>query len=222
VTGLAVAGAALAAASPAASLASIIAAARAQRSVHYASASSDAGVHLGFVGDVSASTGRQQITFDKGGRTGHVTVIVAAGSAYIRGDAFTLVNYLDFGPRQGATYANVWMRIPQADPVYAAVAQDVTLSSVIGELGVSGPLSVLAPARMEGRSVFGLRNVAKSASGTTVVAVYARAVGPPLPVREAITHGSTRFSMTFSRWNEPITFGAPAASVPIAVVRQTR
>src|ERR1051325_20156 len=88
------AGPAFAAGSP--SQSSIIAAVRAQRSFHYVAVSTGNGVQLSIVGDAARDRGVQRITYRRGGVSGHATVLVAANTAYIRGDAFTLRHYMSF------------------------------------------------------------------------------------------------------------------------------
>src|SRR5437773_10215969 len=78
----------LAASSPLALLARIIATARAQHSVHYVSTAQLGTTRVVQVADVAAATGIQRISYTKSGTTGHVTVIVSAHRAYVRGDAF--------------------------------------------------------------------------------------------------------------------------------------
>src|SRR5438128_5395747 len=69
---------------------SALAAARAQRSVHYVSTAASRTVSVHMVGDAGLDRGIQRITYRKGGKTGHLTVLVVADTAYVRGDAFTL------------------------------------------------------------------------------------------------------------------------------------
>jgi hypothetical protein len=114
--------ASLAAGSPSSLLAAILAAARAQRTVHYVSIARLATIRVVQVADVGATDGIQRIKYTKAGRTGGVTVIVSAHRAYVRGDAFVLVNYMGFKALASARYANRWVSIPPGDRDYAAVA----------------------------------------------------------------------------------------------------
>ena len=92
---LAAAGYAATAAAPADApgrkLFAILAAGRAQHSVHYIVAGSFGSLRLRQNGDAARARGIQRISFTKAGKTGRVTVIVAARTAYIRADAFALV-----------------------------------------------------------------------------------------------------------------------------------
>ena len=73
----------VAAASPGSLLASILAAGRAQRSVHYVSTARSGAIRVVAVADVGATKGVQRITFSKAGATGHVSVVVSARTAYV-------------------------------------------------------------------------------------------------------------------------------------------
>jgi broad specificity phosphatase PhoE len=91
---------------PAQLLASVLAAGGAQRSVHYVAAANYGGGEIRQVVDAAITRGIQRIAYRQGAKTGHVTVIVAAHTAYVRGDAFTLVNYMGFKAAPAAKYAN--------------------------------------------------------------------------------------------------------------------
>jgi hypothetical protein len=208
--------ASLAATSPAALLARIVAAGRAQASVHYVSTAQLGAIRVVQVGDVAATKGIQRITYQKAGTTGHVTVIVSAGSAYISGDAFTLVNYMGFKPAASAKYANTWVVVPHNDRAYFNVAGDVTLPSVIDSLKGRGHPAAAPNTSIGGQRVAGVQWRAVVAGKLVVVRLYARASGTPLPVVERATRGSALVSVAFSRWNEAVPVTAPKSPVPIA------
>ena len=79
-----------AAGSPRQSLTAILAAGHAQRSVHYVALADNGISRTRLVCDVATTSGIQRITYEQGGRTGKVTVLVSAGTAYVRGDSFIL------------------------------------------------------------------------------------------------------------------------------------
>ena len=206
----------VAAASPGSLLASILAAGRAQRSVHYVSTARSGAIRVVAVADVGATKGVQRITFSKAGATGHVTVVVSARTAYVRGDAFVLVNYMGFKPAAAAKYANAWVFIPRTDRAFAAVAEDVTLPSTMGSLkGPGRPIA--APSTTIGsRRVVGVQWRARVGGKSVVATLYARAAGTALPVEQRASSGGNLISVIFSRWNEPIHVTAPKPAVPIA------
>jgi hypothetical protein len=206
--------------SPTQLLTSILAAARAERSVHYVSSASLGDVHVSQVGDAGATEGIQRFTYRNAGKTGHLTVIFVADTAYLRGDAFTLVDYMGFKAGAAAAYAGRWILVPHADIAYSAIAAGVTFSSAISELKLSAPLTRAPDTTIGGRRVIGVRGKSSTSPGSIVATLYARAAGPPLPVREVATAGKTRAVVTFSRWNEPVHVAVPASAVPISKVRQ--
>ncbi len=202
-----------AAASPRASLAAILAAGRAQRSVHYVAIADNGTSRTRLVCDVATTSGIQRITYQEGGRTGKVTVLVNAGTAYIRGDSFVLSTYLGFNPVGAARSAGKWIRIPHSDRAYAPVSAAVTLRSTIDEFELDGPLSFLPAKTVAGQKTIGIKGrVGKPAAQA---ALYARAHGTPLPVGEVETFGKALDETLLSRWNEQVRVQVPARSVPI-------
>jgi hypothetical protein len=194
------------------------AAANAQRSVHYVSATTTPQGEISMIGDAGRTQGIQRITFRKSGRTGHVTVIVAAHTAYIRGDAFTLTNFMGFKPSGAAKYANAWIVIAPSSGAYAAIAAAVTLASNVAEIGPHGTLSAVHTTTLGGVRVHAVRGTATVQGARIVDILYARAKGAPLPVAEATTRGADRARTTFGPWNRAVHVSVPKHAVPIAKV----
>jgi hypothetical protein len=203
------------AASPAELLASILAAGRAQHSVHYLSVAGVDGSRIVQVADVGATSGIQRITFSRGGRTGHVVVIVSSSRAF-RGDAFVLATYMGLHADAATKYANTWILIPQTDRLYGTVAADVTLASTISTLGQPGKPRAAPSRTIHGQRVVGVQWRTVVAGKPVVTALYARAVGTRLPVEERAVRGADSVSVSFSRWNEPLRVQAPSSAVPIS------
>jgi hypothetical protein len=203
--------------SPAALLASIVAAARTERSVHYVNVGSLGPVHVGIVGDAGVAQGIQRITYRKGTKSGHVTVIGSSNSVYFRGDAFTLVNYMGFKAIPAAKYAGAWVLIPHTDMDYSTVAAGVTLSSAIAQLKVSKPLSSVPGTTIKGYRVLGVRGKVPFTTGVTATAtLYARASGKRLPVKEVVSQPNARLTVTLDRWGETVHVTPPQKAVPIS------
>lgn len=208
---------ALAVQSPVALRASILNAARAQRSVHYVNQQSF-GVHgLRMVCDVAAGDGIQRITFTEGARSGRVTVEVVDRVAYVRGDAFTLRNYMLFPSTQASRYANRWIKIPSSSPGYSTVAAGVTLGSLVQLLDPKGtPLRVAGT--VGGHSATGVRVRRMTQGKSYVMTLWASATGKPLPLEETVSAKGNRSKLSLDRWNEPVHVEVPARAVPIATV----
>jgi hypothetical protein len=204
--------------SPAQLLASSLGAASEQRSVHYVSTAIGGESRLSMVGDAGATRGIQRITYSRGSRTGHVTVVVLGRSVYFRGDnSFVLHVYMSLKPSSAARYVGRWIEIPRGDGEYAAVAEGVTLLSTIEEASLAGPLSRLPDTTIDGQLVHAVKGrLALGHSQTGVL--YLRATGPPLPVQQTFA-GRGRGVVTFSNWNEPVSLPRPTAPVPVSKTR---
>jgi hypothetical protein len=203
--------AAVAAPSPKAQLASVLAAGRAERSVHYVAEPLAGHLGVSLVADVGRTRGIQRITYRARSGSGHVVAEVVGHVAYLRGDAFTLVHYLGFKATPAKTYAGSWIIVPPTNSAYATFAADVTLASAIGDLRLAAPLARLAPTQISGRRVACIRGKLPGSHGRTA-ALYARAAGTPLPVRESSSVGT----LTLSRWNERVHVVAPHGATPIS------
>ncbi len=203
--------------SPSGLLLSVLAAAHHQRSVHYVSVADVGSTRLTIVGDAEVTDGAQQITFSQGGKTGIVIVIVSGHAAYLRGDRFALVNYLGFKPAPAAKYSGAWILIPSTNKLYPSVANDVTLGTSIDSLELVPPLSSVAATELNGQHVVGVRGTGPAPTGVAYTGtVYAEDTGTPLPVEEVEESGTSRATITFSRWNEPVRATAPTKATRVS------
>lgn len=213
------AAASFAAQSPKALRLSILAAARAQHSVHYVGTSVGP-VRTQIVGDAATDRGIQRITFTRGGKTGHVTVVVVKRTAYIRGDAFTLNTYMELPAPGAARYAGRWISVAHSNRAYADIAAEVTLSSFVGGLDLGGK-TVRVSGTFGGRKVVGVRMTRVEQGLREVETLFARPGRLHLPVAEKdVVVGQGWTQATLSRWNERVRAHAPAHAVPYAKVVQ--
>lgn len=196
-------------------LAAIVGAGKAQTSVHYESASDYGAIQIRFDGDAGVDRGIQRITFTKNGTTGHVTVILLARRAYVRGDAFTLMNFMGMSKSTAKSDAGKWLLLTPADSGYATVAAGITISDNMDELRPGGKLALVAPRTISGQRVTGVSGTMTVGGKKVVDTVYARSTGKALPVAEVATRGGQRVTATFSRWNERLSLSAPKHFVPI-------
>jgi hypothetical protein len=214
VVALCAAPAASAAGSPPAFNAAVHAAAKAQRSVHYVSHSKGPELEVTIVADAGRDEGIQHITVRSAKKSGRATVIVSAGVAYLRGDAFTLSRFLGFTTSSATDYARVWIRIVPTSPSFGAIAEAVTLASAIDDLGPRGTLAFA-------RTAPGLRAVRGTLvqSGTQIVdTLYARGAGTPLPVKEVVIRPGVVATNVLSGWNRQVHVAVPAKTIPISKV----
>jgi hypothetical protein len=217
IAGVCAAAVAFAAQSPKALRASILSAASAQHSVHYVT--TDVGpARLRMVADVARDHGIQRIAFTKGVRTGHVTVIVAHRTVYLRGDAFTMKNYMGFSSSQASRYQGRWISMAHTWSGYKTVSAAVTLGSFLHELGPKGPL-VRISGHVDGRAVTGVRG-GEVIQGVHVSEILYAARGTLLPVLVNDVAKSRGYSSrtVMTSWGEPVRVQIPAKSVPVSVV----
>jgi hypothetical protein len=209
---LSLAATAAAATSPADVYRNAIQSAAAKSSVHYVVDSKIAGNTELMVGDAALGRGSQRITFTKGGTTGHVTVLVVANTAYVRGDSFTLVQFLGLTPAQAAQFAGKWFFLKPPSGAYRDVAQDVSLQSFVVDLLMPAPYTAVPATTIGGHAVTGVRSHPKAGGKSATVTLYVGA-GSPLPVAQVEQGPSGKITTTLSRWNEHVSVTAPQGAV---------
>lgn len=211
---------ALASTSPKALRASIVAAVRAQRSVHWSATEVIGPVAITTGTDAARTGGVQHVTLAVGTLRAHARIIVTGGVAYVRGDALGLQMNLGVTAAQGKKYAGRWISIPKFDSSYTETAAGDTMGSIVHELAVRGRLSLLH-GKLRGMRVIGVRGISGSGTKQTVEVVFTRAHGKRLPIEEdTLAPGKHAIGHTaFSKWNETVKVQAPASSTPIAAVR---
>jgi hypothetical protein len=192
-------------------------AARSQHSVHYISVSSAPGHRLRLVADVGAKEGIERAILTDHGQTGPAAVIVSGGSAYLRGNAFTLRVYFGFTKAQATKYAGKWISVPSSNPGYATVSAGVTFPSYLSQL--FQPLTKLSLVTAGG--LIGVHGMAPGQTGATVsAAIFAPAHGEPLPVKQTAKSSGNLGAgvVTMSNWGEAVHVPAPRDVVPVKTV----
>ena len=210
-------------------LASIDAAALAQKSVHVTeSFAADLYGTDHRTYDVSANSGTELFNY----YGNKMRVLLVDHTVYVRADAWllygTAYSGLGLTEAQAKRYAGTWISIPKGDKLYARLAAGLTLPSAVGAgaptyAGLKayypeGRLK-LSRQRSHGRGLLVLRWTA-GAQPPPLDVLKARATGTPLPVSYSDYAAMMVFyNGTYSRWNEPVHVHAPASSTPIATVR---
>jgi hypothetical protein len=165
-------------------------------------------------GDAATDRGIQHIAYRKGGRVGHVTVLVVANTAYIRGDAFTLESYMGIPSSAAAVWAGKWLSLDRSAPDYAAVSAAVRLGSTLDEVKMPPPFREAGTSMRHGRRVVGIVSHFRQAGHAVSATLYIDAARS-LPVEQVDRSGGITVRATFSRWNEPVTVVPPASAVAI-------
>ncbi|HEY2353658.1 MAG TPA: hypothetical protein VGH79_02000 [Gaiellaceae bacterium] len=196
---------------PKTALASIVAAALAQTSVHWTEEGDGLAGRGTSTADVTASSGAETIDHLHG-RRGSVRIRLVDDTVYVNGDSDGLAVLLGITPAHAKANAGEWISIPKDDKHYARLADGLTLASVIHTNLPTGKLKLVGTAPHATRIV-GIGGTSWMTSSLT-----ARATGAPLPI--AFSHSASMVGShgSFSKWNEPVHVEAPATSTPIAIV----
>ena len=205
--------------SPKAALASIVAAALAQQSVHWkGSTSADLYGTDHSTADVNADSGATRLTY-----YGHaMDTRLVDGTVYVRGAPTLLMPNLSLTQAEATHYAGRWISSPRGDKLYGDLSSGLTLASI-----VHGAAWLFDQPRS------GLKVLRRTSRGTRLLVLRApawphvfsnltaRASGKPLPIAYTLANGLMDFRYGhFSKWNEPVSVQAPARSTPIATVRR--
>lgn len=217
------AGVSFAAPTPKALSRAILAAARAQNSVHYTRRDVVGAAFVTFTGDVAKAEGLQTVTLKVGKKSGSIKILIVGGIAYLRGDAFGLHALGQLTTAQASGYAGRWISIPSSDRLYATTAADVTLGTFVTHLAPHGRLSMFR-ARIRGTKVVGVRAIWGKKKHRTLEVLDAHARGKHLPLEQEIFTPGDEFlsKCVMNHWNEPVNPQAPSNAVPISTVRGTR
>ena len=165
-------------------------------------------------GDAATDRGTQEITYRKGGRVGHATVLVVANTAYVQGDAFTLTNYMGIPPSSAAAWAGRWLSLAQSAPDFTNVAAAVRLPSTLDELKMPPPFRRGGTLTRAGRHLVGVESRFRRAGQAVRETLYID-VAHSLPVEQIGRAGATSMRTMLSRWNEPVSVSPPASAIPI-------
>jgi hypothetical protein len=155
------------------------------------------------------------------------TVYVQTGADLLDGETMASPG-LNLTKAQAKRYAGKWISIPEGDKLYAGLAGDLTLASVVkgavpttpSPYGGSRGKLTLSRRTSNGRPLLVLRTTSGTSRTPPINELRARGSGTPLPVSYSDYLAMMVFDGgTFSRWNEPVHVHAPARSTPIATVR---
>ncbi len=177
--------------SPKASRASLVAAALAQKSVHYKEDDEFyADGSQSVTADVTADSGTARLQASYTGFYGTIDMRLVDSTVYVRGDAPAVEDTLDLTSALPAGYAWRWISVPRADNRFSRGALSfLTLASIV-------------------------KNVPRDVKLVTV----ADKLPTAFEQTTGSQGDSTTTDAAFSRWNEPVHVRAPANSIPLSTV----
>jgi len=197
----------IAAKTPAAIVAATKAAADSASSAHVAGSIVSGGSPVTLDLELAASGGRGQLALNGLG----FEVVQSGGTVYIKGSS---AFYRHIG---GATAAQLlqgkWLKAPATTPEFASVSSLTDLHRLIDATLASHGTLVKTPATtVDGKRVVGLTD--QTQGGTLYVATS----GKPYPVQLA-KGGAGGGTLTFDRWNQPVSITPPANAIDLAQLR---
>jgi hypothetical protein len=143
-----------------------------------------------------------------------VLLINAVG--YIKGNAEALSTYFGYPANTAAAYAGRWISFKRGQAGYQQVTAGVTVSGLISELRLGGPLSKLPAATVDGTAVVRILGTPPASDGVpagTKATLEIAASGRPLPVGSEAAAGSEKLDITFSRWGETLLLSVPTGVI---------
>jgi hypothetical protein len=213
------AGGALAGKSPSQILSTTLAAADAQRGVHYQLRAATASENQTIVGDAGPSQGVQQVVTG----SNEVEVQLIAGTAYLMGNAGGLQNTIGLSASVSSAYAGRWISVAPADSLFEPITQAVTTKGIFSQLKPTGTLTESAPGKIEGQQVIAVTgglpgSVANGVTGHAIL--YVSTSRPDLPVAFQGTAANSKDKVSdvgvFSRWGERLALAVPSGAVPFS------
>lgn len=197
--------------SPASLLSSAEAAVRGEKGLVETLRASDSNESATLTLHDGTDSGEETGEFKEGGVKGTTTLIDLGSHLYLRGDEGGL-SLTDFTSAAAKREANRWIDVPTSTKYGESLSDGLTVSSVAGELGLSGAtLTLTKPTTVLGQRVVG---VSASASGETVV-IYLRDSSKPLPVEISLKVSSEHGSelITFGQWGTVPRLSQPRPTV---------
>jgi len=205
-------------------VASIVAAALAQKSVRYTETIGlDLLGGITYVTDVSRDSGMKRLGSYDGGRA---EIRLVDCTVYIKGNRAALMGVLALGDlgltrAQAKRYAGRWISIPRGDHLYARMADGLTLASLVHEVSPQRNLE-LVRRKSHGTQLVDVVSVGSgSFGGDTTLTALARGKHLPVATSDFIGYGNGD-NGRFTGWNERLNVQAPATSTPISTVRSHR
>jgi hypothetical protein len=135
-------------------------------------------------------------------------LIEVANTVYIKGSS-SFYKHIG-GSAAAQLLQGKWLKAPANSSGFASIGQLTNLRQLVDQtLADHGTLSKSGTTTIQGRKVVGVTD--KGKGGT----LYIAATGKPYPVQIS-RNGAGTGTITFDRWNEPVTLAVPANAIDIA------
>jgi hypothetical protein len=206
-------------------VAAAVAATKRQSSFHFVETAAMTKSSVLIVGDVGSSTGEQHITVHDGGQSGHITVLLAKGTAYFTGDTFGLEGFTGLTKALATGLAGKWISVPSSNASFSTIAASLAVKTAAEQLvQLSGNLSRGKKSTQLGHPAIAVKAAEKTSSGSLSLTMYVDTKGAALPIRvqgttQATGSAARSIDATFTNWGEAIHLSAPQGAEPISSVK---
>jgi hypothetical protein len=206
-------------------VAAAVAATEHQSSFHFVETAGSSQSSVKIVGDVGSSGGEQHITVAEGKQSGHITVVLAKGTAYFTGDVFGLEGFTGLTKANATGIAGKWIAVPSTNASFSSIAASLAVKTAAGQLvKLTGTLTRGKVSTELGHKAVSVKAAQKTTAGTLALTMYVATTGDALPIRvEGITQATgsvaRTIAATFTDWGEMVDASAPKSFEPIADVK---
>jgi hypothetical protein len=190
--------------------------------VHFASMATQQGTSISVIGDTGTTSGLQTLTVRKGKTTETLSVMLVAGTGYVKGNTAGLVQILGLTAAQGATHAGKWLSFPTTNSNLAGLVNGLQAKDLPNELKINGPLTFGTANTINGQSATAIKGTVGASATTQVpIVLYVASSGTPYPLEEVTNPskgaGKTSLHATvfFTNWGEKTHEKAPAHSTSL-------
>jgi hypothetical protein len=136
-----------------------------------------------------------------------IDVVALEGAFYLNGSSAFYRHVA--GPAAAALLQGKWLKAPESAGEFASLKQLTDLGTLInGVLGSHGKLAKAGTSTVNGQQAVGVKDVEKG--GT----LYVAANGTPYPLQVRKGSGGEG-TVSFDRWNQPVSIQAPANAINI-------
>ncbi|MGD0982460.1 MAG: hypothetical protein ABSA65_01425 [Acidimicrobiales bacterium] len=206
-------------------VAAAVTATKRESSFHFEESATSGNSGVSVVADVGTAGGEQHITIHQGTHVGHVTVLLASGTAYFEGDASGLEGLTGMGAKVADEFAGKWISVPASSSSFSALAGSLAVKTAAGQLvQLTGTLTKGKTSTKLGRLAVAVKATESTKTASLDLTMYVRTTGAALPISVEGTSkesGSAAhlISASFSDWDEVLHLKAPTGAVPIANVQ---
>lgn len=196
--------------------------AAATHDVHFASMATQQGTSISVIGDTGMTSGSQTLTVRKGKSNETLSVMLVAGTGYVKGNTAGLVQILGLGAALGAKYGGKWLSFPTSDANLAGLVNGLQAKDVPTELKITAPLTFGTTKSVNGQSATAIKGTVGASATTQVpVVLYVASSGTPYPLEEVTNPSKSAgkkgiyATVIFTQWGEKTHEKAPAHSTSL-------